>query len=974
MGALDGCKPRAEVLRGDLDDAIFAADFGDVIADAGPEVYRDPRLFFRNTHPAKQLCQVVQAVFRRLADPGEGGATIRLSTGFGGGKTHTLIALWHLARNIGDPSMGTELLPAAGRPQSVNVVAVDAGKAGTAVFSRSGGVVVKSLWGEMAYRLGGDSGLRALGPVDDPEQHPDEGLLAALFPAGPVLILLDELVVYMAALSNRGQGNVLAFLNKLAAVVSKRPQTALVVTDPADQRVYTQQTAQLNDALTQAAVKLDDLFGRKLTDFDPIGDEAARVIVRRLFEWVDPAASQAASATYHSLYKRVLADSPGLLPPAAASGEYAQRIVECYPFHPRLLDTAQNRLAALQDFQKSRGVLRLFGRLIRDIWEAQLNLELISAADVNWSSPRIQADLLQRLNRESFKGAINADVWGHALELDGGVRGVHQRAASALLLESLPLQPNSGLDRAELTLAALRPDEAGPEPAEGLDRLVGVCWHTYPMPGGRGWQFRYEPNINRLIEEQADKIDHEDAKNRVLAEVQGYFSGPAFSVAAWPASARQVQEKADLQLVLCESEEQARWVCTYGDDSDPQAPIPRLFQNAIVAIAPTPAALGAAVERARRLMAAEAIEKESRHGESSKLTREQLQRTKPELEKQFRIQTRRSFDRVVLASGGSYTIEEQYQVGDDAILQRPQGQAILRKFLEAKNLIYKQGDALDVDRFLADVLPGATPLVGQPDVYTLKAVHERFLAAPGLRLIPDGGIVRETVKRAVAAGKVVVRFADSRVYDSQGCVEGPPGMRCRTGAALTHLPLDDTVTLTPAASMPAAEWIKEDTPDYGGGGGDPGPKPPPPPPPPGGPVTVTTWDKLVELASTRSLIELRLVATRSADAAALLQLAQPLGADSLSLSVRAGGGLKDGGSVQFSAEGLKPSHPLRPLATAQTLYNAMADGAFYEAELVLKFSANGRSGLHPSLADVSSRAPAEIKVTGIFGTAEGKSE
>jgi predicted AAA+ superfamily ATPase len=103
MGVLTSCKPRKEVLKGDLNDAIFAADFGDLIDGTAPPVYRDPKLFFQNTHPAVPLCSIARRVFERLANPKEAGAFLRLSTGFGGGKTHTLTAFWHLANNIGDP-------------------------------------------------------------------------------------------------------------------------------------------------------------------------------------------------------------------------------------------------------------------------------------------------------------------------------------------------------------------------------------------------------------------------------------------------------------------------------------------------------------------------------------------------------------------------------------------------------------------------------------------------------------------------------------------------------------------------------------------------------------------------------------------------------------------------------------------------------------------------------------------------------
>lgn len=969
MGLLKSCKPRKEVLKGDLDDAIFAADFGDLIAGKAPKVYGDPKTFFQNTHSAKQLCKVIESVFDRLADPKEGGATIRLSTGFGGGKTHTLMALWHLAKNIDDPGMGTDLLPAAGRPKKVTTIAIDAGKAGVPIFSTHGNLKIRSLWGEFFFQMGGEKAVKALGEADDPEGSPSEDQISFVFPSGPVLILLDELVVYMAQLSDRGQGNLLGFVHKLSSVVNRRKQTVLVVTDPADQQVYAKEASKVGDSLTKATVKLDDMFGKKMTDFDPIGAESAQVIVRRLFESVAPASAQSASATYHALYERVNRESPGSIPPYASSTDYARRIVECYPFHPRLLDTAQGRLGALQEFHKSRGTLRLFARILRTIWESKEDLELITAGDVNWSSDRIQADLLQRLNRDNFKAAITADIEKHARELDGGSRGIHVRVASALLLESIPMQSNSGFEPADLTLAVLRPEEAGPEPAEALDRLVGVCWHTYPMPGGRGWQFRYEPNVIKQIEERMGDIPIEDAKSRLLSEAQGYFSGPGFKLASWPTNARQVPESSELQLVLCENEKIAKSVCAYIDDTDPGAPTPRRFQNAILAITATPSAFNNALDCAQRLLAAEAIERDHKTGESNKLVRDQMKRIMPELQKKFRIQTCRAFDRIVLAGGSSYPIEEQFQVPDEQVMQRAHGQSCIRKFLETKGLIYQSGDALDVGRFMKDVLPGTTPIPDKPDTYTAKAVHERFLSAPGLRLIPDGGIVRQTILKAVAEGKIVVRLPDGRTYDNQGCVEGQEGKRRRIPGTLTTLSLDDNVLITKVRSNLAELWIKEDVKEEKVKEGEGGyiPKPTKPL----DRVTATTWEKVVEYAAERPLLNLSLIATKPSSANLLSTIAQPLSPDSLTLSVMVSGSLKEGGAINFAVSDLKPNHPAKPLNIAQVLFNAIGEGATYEATLRLDFGPAGRTGLEDQLRAVLENAPEGITPQANFGKPTG---
>ncbi|AKC83089.1 hypothetical protein IMCC26134_10435 [Verrucomicrobia bacterium IMCC26134] len=983
MSIFAACQPRIEVRQGELNDAIFAADFGDLVAGRAPGVYADAAKFFGNTHPAQNLKDVAKVVFGRLANTKETGLTLRLSTGFGGGKTHTLMTLWHLGKNSGSPSVGSDVLASSGRPANVTTIAVDCGKAGVPDFNSYSDASPKSLWGELFYLLGeatapnggGAKALATLGAADHPEASPNAKQIEAVLPAGPILFLIDELVIYMAKLSERGQGNLLGFLNLLSAVVSNRPQTVLVVTDPGQQAVYSRQSQRIAAELAACAKNLEEIFGRKMTSIDPIGDESAKVIVRRLFGSVDQAAAQSTAQIYSDLYVRVAAADSRLLPTGGAtpptSPGYKKLIADCYPFHPRLLKTAEERLGAMDSFQKSRGVLRLFARIIRDVWNQKADCDLISAGEVNWSDKDIKSDLLERLQRDRFTSSIKADIEGHALDIDGGKRGVHTRAASALLLESLDTaNSSSGFDAPELTLAILRPDEAGPEAGEALDRLIGVCWHTYPRPGGSGVQFRYEPNITRQIDEMRNKIDTDDAASRVRSEVQQYFGGSVFKLAAWPAHASQVPESADLQLALCASEKTATVVVSYSDDRDPSAPIPRGFKNALLAIAPSAVKWAAAVEKAQRLLAAEAIKKEHGTGSAGKQVLEQIERIEPDLRKQFFLHSYRAFDQVVLAGRGTLQLEEQFMVPEAQVMQRPNGQAGLRRFLEEKKLLHKSTDAIDADLFVTKVLPGATPMPGQPDAFTAKAVHERILSAPGLRLIPDADVVRSTILKAVEVGKVVVRFSDDRAFDDKGSVEGVPGHRRRSANKLSStFALDDAVLVALSGSASAVAWVAEDKPDTKGGGGTPPPGGggglPPPPPPPPSQVTGTSWTAILNYAKVRPLLTLELRAPTPAVAATLATLAQPLGADSLTVTVTINGDAKDGGSVNFSAERLKLNHPTKPLQMAQTLFNSLSDGCHYEATVTLEFK-GGRAGLHASLENLQQSASADVKPTGVF--------
>lgn len=974
---LAACKPRKEVLEGELDDAIFAADFGQLVDGGAPKVYGHAETFFRNTEPTPDLKAVCTAVFKALADKKEAGQLIRLSTGFGGGKTHTLMALWHLAQNIAKLTLGTELLPAAGRPKSVSVVAIDAAKAGIPVFATHGKTKTHSLQGELFFRVGeqtktGPELLKLLGPADNHEASPEESLITKALGDGPVLILLDELVIYMAGLSAAGQGNFMSFLGKLISAISKRKQAVLVITDPGQQAAYAGVSAQLAGAIGAASVKLEDILGRKMTDFDPVGKQAARVIARRLFDKIDTAAAAHASASYHQLYERVREAHPDLLPAAALSADYARRIQECYPFHPRLIDTAKERLGPLPEFQRSRGVLRLFARIIRDVWKSERAIELVTAGDINWGSPDIRGDLLQRLRKDQFEAAVSADIEGHALDLDDRAPGgIHYRVASALLLESLPRNEHSGLDAAELTLAVLRTSESGEEPSQALDRLVGACWHTYPLAGHKGWQFRFEPNVIKQIEQRAATVDPDEARDRVFAEAQSYFAGPLFSLASWPEKARDVQKQPSLQLALCATVEIAVNVCQYEDDTDPAAPTPRRFRNAIVAVAPNPDGFQNGLERAKRLIAAEQIRKDARHGDSGALVREQLSRLEPTLAREFKLQTCRAFDTVVRADGVAGRFEEKYQVSDEDILSKPQGQKCLRSFLEDKEMIYKAGQALDPDRFLKTVLGGTTPIPDQPDVHRLSDVHERFLAAPGLRLVPDAAVVKLSVLRAVEQGKAVVHTADGSAYDKTGVVTGAPGQRRRVEGEMPSIGLREDGLITRADSAAAREWVKIDTAKGPGKVKEPGPEPFPEP---GEPDTViaTIWPDILTHADKRPLLALDLNAGTPAVAQTLAGIAQPLGANELSLEVTVSGELKSGGTASFEVRGVKQNSPIKPLDSARTLFTAMQEGMAYGAQLALKFTAPGRTGMKSLLQDAADKAGDDVSPSATFGKSEGK--
>jgi hypothetical protein len=196
------------------------------------------------------------------------------------------------------------------------------------------------------------------------------------------------------------------------------------------------------------------------------------------------------------------------------------------------------------------------------------------------------------------------------------------------------------------------------------------------------------------------------------------------------------------------------------------------------------------------------------------------------------------------------------------------------------------------------------------------------------------------------------------------------GKRRRASGSLSTLALDEATLLTRPASATGQEWVKVEPVSPIPGGPDvkvPTPKPPPP-----GEVTAYNWEDAVQYAGERPLLQLQLRAPNPAAANKLLALAQPLGAAGLSLEVSVEGPLKDGGAMRFLASEVKPTHPAKPLFTAQTIYNSIdAERVSYEATLSLSFGDGGRPAMQSLLQQAADKTPEEVSLEARFGKPGG---
>ena len=414
----DVCKPRPDVLSGAVE-SDFAADLARVVrGDAGSE-YSDPVRFFAGTYPTAGLRDLLANVCRRLTGAGgEAAAIFRLDTSYGGGKTHGLIALAHAATGLAgvrnaDEFVDPSLLPGG----NVRVAAFDGENAdpmnGRRMSTDPIDVLAYTPWGELAFALAGGDGYARVRRSDEERVAPGAETLCELFGGEPTLILLDELSVYLRKVKSipGAADQLTAFLTSLFQAVESAPNAALVYTLAIGSHGYAVDAySEENQFIADRVAEAESVSARKATLLNPTSDEEYPLVLRRrLFESVDEAGIEAAVLAYQELW-RSHADG---LDPRATRPETADRFRASYPFHPEVLDTLTEKAFTLSSFQRVRGMLRLLGRAVSDLWSAKpTDASAIHLHHIDPGVDGIRQEIVTRLGQQAFTPAIANDISG----------------------------------------------------------------------------------------------------------------------------------------------------------------------------------------------------------------------------------------------------------------------------------------------------------------------------------------------------------------------------------------------------------------------------------------------------------------------------------------------------------------------------------------------------------------------------------
>jgi len=534
--------PHADIVKGELDEAVFAADLGNVVSGKAPQEYLDTDLFFRKTYLTKGLHNLLEGVLGRLAG-GNGSGVIQLQTPFGGGKTHALLALYHAVRN-GE---------AAGRFENVKVLA-DAlpkdTKVACFVGTHADPLKGKTPWGSIAHQLGCYNLVKE---HDKKRVAPGKEVLARVFEAsGPTLILVDELLEYVVKAARAeeaektGRGQVLAFLQELTEVVSTTPDLVLVLTLPSSALEHYDEEAE------RVLQQLQKISGRVEAIFTPVeGMEIYEVIRTRLFEDLgDDATRREVASAYFDLYQKMGNDAPS----EAKEVAYREKIEKAYPFHPELIDVLYERWGSFPTFQRTRGVLRLLGLVVQDLWERKDVSPLIHSSLLRLDNPKLRMEFVKHIGNE-YDSVLAADVAGadsKAVKIDAEMGteyhlyGIARGIATSVFLYSFSGAERKGITLPQLRVALVREGIPTTIVGDAVKKLEEELWYFHTE--GNLFSFTNQPNLNRVIIDRQEMVAG-GVRDALEAELER-MRGSEFDVKMWPRQPSDIPDGKRLRLAI----------------------------------------------------------------------------------------------------------------------------------------------------------------------------------------------------------------------------------------------------------------------------------------------------------------------------------------------------------------------------------------------------------------------------------------
>ena len=535
--------PHPDVASGRYQQAEFAADLWQVYQGEGSDEYKNPTEFFRRTFLTEGLSRLLSQAILRMTGKG-GDPVVELQTNFGGGKTHSMLALYHLFSGTPPSDLpGAEVLVkevGVALPKNVRrAVFVGTQISPGKPHKKPDGTTVRTLWGEIAWQLGGKEGYKLVKEDDERATNPGNSLKELFNKYGPCLILIDEWVAYARQL--HGTADLPAgsfethftFAQALSEAAKAAKNTLVVVSIPASESPHQKAERGVTDIEVggergrEALARLKNAIGRVEASWRPASpDEGFEIVRRRLFEPLSGdqfVARDAVARAFVDLYGTQRQEFPN----ECREADYERRMKMAYPIHPELFDRLYNDWSTLDKFQRTRGVLRLMAAVIHSLWERQDSNLLILPGNVPVDDPLVQFELTRYLE-DQWVPVIEKDVDGAnslplTLDRDNpnlGRYSAARRVSRTIYMGSAPTMraAHRGIDERQVKLGCVQPGESVATFGDGLRRLTDSATYLY-VDGKRYW-YSTQPTVTRLADDRAGQLTDDQASDEIVKRLR----------------------------------------------------------------------------------------------------------------------------------------------------------------------------------------------------------------------------------------------------------------------------------------------------------------------------------------------------------------------------------------------------------------------------------------------------------------------
>lgn len=750
--------PREDLREGKPLDASEFAVHLDLIKDGkAPVDYQVPERFFERTYLTKNLTDLSADVVRRLSgNKVETNAVFNMTTQFGGGKTHALALLFHLARG-GDKApkwKGVNSILEKAQVKSIpeSDVAIFVGQKFDPRGGDDGTPLRRTPWGEIAWQLGGDDAFRIMSKFDEDGISPGGDTIAKLFnKKKPTLILIDELMNYVSRYRKSGLATQLYnFLQNLTEEARSHDNVVVAVSIPAselemsveDQSDYTR-LKKLLDRLGKAVIMSAE-------------DEISEIIRRRLFEWHGlPDDAKKTAGEYADWIIEHKQQIPNWFP----SDNAREIFMATYPLHPSVFSVFENKWQALPRFQQTRGVLRLLALWIskayQDGYKGAHKDPLISLGTAPLEDPIFRAAAFEQLGSDKLEGAVTTDITGkkdaHAVRLDNEAvetikkLRLHQKAATTIFFES-----NGGQAKGEATLPEIRLAVAEPGLDIGnvetvLDALTESCY--FLSVEKNKYRFSLLPNLNKLLADRRASIQPQKIEDRIKAEIQNVFSvktpnSPDIDRVYFPEKSSQITDRPALTFIVASHEyslqDDKKMLQIVDQMTREYGTSARTFKSALIWCVPDNTA--SLYEEARKLLAWEDIEDELEEMHLDETQKHQLSINLKKAQRDMKEAIWRTYNKLMLLGKNN-----DFLPIDLGLAHSSSAESLVVFIL---NRLRQEGHVEEgiSPNFLVRNWPPAFK------EWSTRSVRNAFFASPQFPRLLNPDSVRDTISRGVANG------------------------------------------------------------------------------------------------------------------------------------------------------------------------------------------------------------------------------